>query len=79
MATTPRAPTGRAIGPADQATVRRSNLSLVLRHLAERGRRSRAPHRRPFLTTITCGFEGQTRQVRRCSSSLPLFTKTKVR
>jgi predicted NBD/HSP70 family sugar kinase len=36
-----RAPTRRAT-PADQATVRRSNLGLVLRHLRDSGPRSRA-------------------------------------
>src|SRR3954471_5486318 len=33
---------GRRQAPADQATVRRSNLSLVLRHLRDHGPRSRA-------------------------------------
>jgi len=32
----------RASGPADQASVRRSNLALVLRHLRDQGPRSRA-------------------------------------
>src|SRR5215207_9315802 len=35
-------PTGRRQTPADQATVRRSNLGLVLRHLRDSGPRSRA-------------------------------------
>lgn len=35
--------TGRSRGiPADQATIRRSNLSLVLRHVSERGQSSRS-------------------------------------
>src|SRR3954452_5039819 len=33
---------GRRHAPADQATVRRSNLGLVLRHLRDSGSRSRA-------------------------------------
>src|SRR5690348_4421807 len=33
---------GRMAGPVDQATVRRSNLGLVLRHLRDAGPRSRA-------------------------------------
>jgi predicted NBD/HSP70 family sugar kinase len=35
-------PSSRFIEPADQATVRRNNLSLVLRHLRDQGPRSRA-------------------------------------
>src|SRR3954447_24557839 len=38
----PDAAPGRRHAPADQATVRRSNLGLVLRHLRDNGSRSRA-------------------------------------
>src|SRR3954463_5690540 len=38
----PDAAPGRRHAPADQATVRRSNLGLVLRHLRDSGSRSRA-------------------------------------